>query len=186
MDGRLRRLHMEWGLIASPDTARSASADQGLDRKLGELLSHLMLDFLTLLTQRQHLQAWTPTSQVDLLVLHQRQNPGILKVGAGRKDQMPVVVSIKDVPHDVQRPVGTGRAGHHLVEKSSGWLHRHRWFSSSIEGAGAAPQLHPWGCRTVRRFFTRSFLTERGAGGTGLVGRRRRHGITGHGLIAES
>ena len=72
MDGRLRRLHMEWGHIASPDTARSASADQGLDRKLGELLSHLMLDFLTLLAKGQHLQAWTPTSQVDLLALDQR------------------------------------------------------------------------------------------------------------------
>ena len=65
-------------------TVSSASADQGLDRKLGELLSYLMLDFLTLLTEGQDLQAWTPTSQPYLLALHQRQNPGILKVGGPR------------------------------------------------------------------------------------------------------
>lgn len=135
---------MEWGLIASPDTARSASADQGLDRKLGELLSHLMLDFLTLLTQRQHLQAWTPTSQVDLLVLHQRQNPGILKVGASRKDQMSVMVRIKDVAHDVKRPIGTGCAGHYLVEDSSLWLYCHRYLLFK-RGAWCCTTAAPWG-----------------------------------------
>ena len=105
-----------------------------LERELGELFSHLIPDFLTLLTQRQHLQTWAPRSEADLLALHQWQKPGILKVGAGRKDQVPVVIRIKDVAHAVKRPIRTGRAGHHLVEKSSGWLRRHRW--SPLQAVG--------------------------------------------------
>ena len=184
---RQRGLHRPGAPSDRPTIPGSASCTGlGLERGLGELFSHLIPDFLTLLTQRQHLQTWAPSSEADLLALHQWQKPGILKVGTGRKDQVSVVVCIKDIPHAVERPIRTGRAGHHLMEYCSRWLHRHRLDSSSNEGVAAAPQPHPRGCSSVRRVATRSLLAKRGADGSGRVGRRGRPGITGHGLTAKS